>query len=152
MKVSPDNQRMEKLLRSSGLVAGGFMGSDSRSFSEVIDADAAEFAKLGFSKEQLAGRMAEITKLAIAGLGTWVRIDERKQVCIQEFKGSLVCPWPHAGHFAKRITTLKNTRTGETIRWSDLNVHLISRHGFFGGKGSMFRIEPREAVKMIFSD
>ncbi|MFC1637238.1 hypothetical protein ACFL5Z_20660, partial [Planctomycetota bacterium] len=139
-------------LRSSGLVAGGFMGSDTRSFSEVIDADAAALARLDYTKEQLAGRMEEITKRAIAGLGTWVRINESKQVCVQEFKGSLVCPWPHAGRYAKRITTLRNTNTGETIRWSDLNAHLIGRHGFFGGRGSIFRVEPREAVKMISSD
>ena len=152
MKEPPDNQKMEKLLRSSGLVAGGFMGPDNRSFSEVIDADAAALATLGCSKEQLAGRMEEITKRAIAGLGTWVQIDESQKACVQEFKGALVCPWPHAGRYAKRITTLRNTNTGETIRWSDLNTHLIGRHGFFGGRGSIFRVEPREAVKMLSSD
>jgi hypothetical protein len=41
MKESPDNQKLEQLLRSSKLVAGGFMGSDTRTFSEVTDADLA---------------------------------------------------------------------------------------------------------------
>lgn len=150
MKESPDNQRLEQLLRSSKLVAGGFMGTDTRSFREVIDADSAELAKLDYTTEQLAGRMQQITKLAIAGLGTWVRVDDNKEASVQEAKGSLVCPWPHAGRYAKRITTVRNVRSGESICWSDLNTHLIGQHGFFGGKGSMFRIEPGDIVKKLF--
>jgi hypothetical protein len=150
MKESPDNQKLEQLLRLSRLVASGFMGSDTRNISEVIDADSAELARLGFTKEQLAGRMQQITKLAIAGLGTWVRVNDNKEASVQEAKGSLVCPWPHPGRYAKRITTVRDVQTSESIRWSDLNMHLIGQHGFFGGRGSMFRIEPEELVRNIF--
>lgn len=150
MKESPDTQRLEALLRSSALVAGGFMGSDPRSFIEVIDADLAELRRLGYTNDQLAQRMQQITKLAIPGLGTWVRIDESKEARVQEAKGSLVCPWPHPGQYAKRITTVRDTVSGKSVRWSDLNTHLTGQHGFFGGKGSMFRVEPREVVRTIF--
>lgn len=149
MKQSPDNQKLDQILRSSKLVADGFMGSDDRSFSEVIDADSAELARLGFTSEQLAGRMRQITELAVKGLGTWVRIDDEREACVQEAKGSLVCPWPHPGRYAKRITTVRNIRSGEDISFSDLNTHLIGRHGFFGGRGSMFRVEPKQVAKMI---
>lgn len=151
MKESPDNQRLEQLLRSSKLVAGGFMGSDTRSFSEVIDADSAELANLGYTTEQLAERMRQITKLAIAGLGTWVRVDVNKEAAVQEAKGFLICPWPHTGRYAKRITTFRDVLSGESIRFSDLNTHLIGQHCFFGGRGSMFRIDPRDLVKRLFS-
>ena len=150
MKESPENQKLEQLLRLSRLVAGGFMGSDTRSISEVIDADSTELTRLGFTKEQLAGRMQQITKLAIPGLGTWVRVDDTKEVSVQEAKGSLVCPWPHPGRYAKRITTIRDVQSSESIQWSDLNIHLIGQHGFFGGRGSMFRIEPEALVRNIF--
>lgn len=140
---------MEQILRSSKLVAGGFMGADTRSFSEVIDADSTELVRLGFTNEQLAGRMRQITKLAIKGLGTWVRIDDNKEASVQEAKGSLACPWPHPGRYAKRITTVRDVRSGECVSWSDLNTHLIDQHGFFGGRGSMFRIEPGQVVRKI---
>ena len=52
--------------------------------------------------------------------------------------------------FAKRVTTIKLTESGEAISWSDLNIHLIEEHGFFEGKGSAFRIEPGELVRVIF--
>ena len=40
MKQSPDMQKLEQMLRSSVLVAGGFMGNDVRVVTEIIEADA----------------------------------------------------------------------------------------------------------------
>ncbi|MHC4693618.1 MAG: hypothetical protein ACYS67_12825 [Planctomycetota bacterium] len=150
MKESPQDRKLEWLLRSSRLAAGGFMGHDTRSVWEVIDADAGELSKLGLTKEQVAERMQEITQVAISGLGSWVQVGGDLEGKVDEAKGWLVCPWPHKGKLAKRITIVKVIETGETIRWSDLNIHLIGEHGFFEGKGSDFRIEPREIVRIIF--
>ena len=150
MKKSPQSERLEQVLRSSKLVAGGFMGIDNRSVSEIIDSDIAEISRLRFTTEQIAERMRRITETAIPGLGGWVEIDEKHQAKVDEAKGRLVCPWPHAGRFAKRVTTVKLAESGETIRWSDLNIHLIEKHNFFEGKGSSFRIEPGELTHIIF--
>jgi hypothetical protein len=150
MKESPQTKNLEKLLRSSKLVAGGFMGDDARSVHEIIDADMAELSRLGFTAKQVAGRMQQITDIAIPGLGTWMKLDEQRQVKIDEAKGWLICPWPHPGKFAKRITTVRLVKSGVSIRWSDLNIHLIGEHGFFEGKGSSFRIEPGTLIAAIF--
>jgi hypothetical protein len=150
MKESPQDRKLAGLLRSSRLAAGGFMGQDTRSVSEVIDADAAELSRLGLTKEQVAERMREITEFAISGLGSWVQVGDDLKGKVNEAKGWLICPWPHKGKLTKRITVVKVIETGEIIRWSDLNTHLISEHGFFEGKGSDFRIEPRELVRIIF--
>ncbi|NIP22544.1 MAG: hypothetical protein GWN67_01555 [Phycisphaerae bacterium] len=150
MKESPQDRKLEGLLRSSRLAAGGFMGHDTRIVWEVIDADAAELSRLGLTKEQVAERMREITQVAICGLGSWVPVGDDLQGKVDEAKGWLVCPWPHKGKLAKRITVVKVIETGESIRWSDLNIHLIGEHGFFEGKGSDFRIEPRELARIIF--
>jgi len=150
MKESPQDRKLEGLLRSSRLAAGGFMGHDTRCIREVIDADAGELSRLGLTKEQVAERMREITEVAISGLGSWVQIGDDLAGKVDEAKGWLICPWPHKGKLAKRITTVKVIETGESIRWSDLNIHLIGEHGFFEGKGSGFRIEPRELTRIIF--
>jgi Na+-transporting NADH:ubiquinone oxidoreductase subunit F len=150
MKESPQDKKLEEVLRSSKLAAGGFMGRDTRSVSEIVDADAAALSRLGFTREQIAARMRHITGVAKAGLGTWVRIDETLEAKVDEARGRLVCPWPHPGTFLKRITSLKVIETGASTRWSDLNIHLIGEHGFFEGKGSDFRIEPTELVRVIF--
>lgn len=150
MKRSPQTERLEEVLRSSKLVAGGFMGDDSRSVTEVIDADMAALARLGFTIEQVTSRMQEITNKAISRLGNWVRIDKQRQAKVDEAKGWLICPWPHTGRFAKRVTTVRLIKSAKSIRWSDLNIHLIAEHGFFEGKGSAFRINPKELINSIF--
>ncbi len=150
MKESPEASKLERMLRSSKLAAGGFMGADSRSLAEIIDADTSELSKLGYTIEQVASRMKSITDTAIAGLGNWVPIDDKRRAVVAEARGHAICPWPHSGRYAKRVTTVERLDSGETIRWSDLNIHLIAEHCFFEGRGSAFRIEPEKLVGVIF--
>jgi hypothetical protein len=149
-KESPQLQKLQEILRSSKLVAGGFMGSDSRCVLDIIDADVAELSRLSVTAEDIALRMRQISDIAKAALGNWAEIDPRRQAMTEEAKGALPCPWPHPGKFAKRITTVTLTDSGETIRWSDLNIHLIADHAFFEGRGSPFRIEPQKLIRIIF--
>ena len=150
MKQSPDAQHLDVVLRSSALVAGGFMGDDARRVAEVIDADAAELFHRGIERTQLADRMKEITREATSALGTWARVGEHLEAMVDEVRGATPCPWPHEAQFPKRVTTVKRTDTGRTIRWSDLNIHMIDAHGFFEGKGSFFRLEPADLIGVLF--
>ena len=150
MKESPQTKNLEQILRSSKMVAGGFMGSDSRSVAEIIDADAFEVSKFGYTTEQLSARMQEITDVAKGGLGTWIEIDAQHQAMVEEARGSIPCPWPHLRRYVKRITTVRRLDSSQTIRWTDLNIHLIAEHCFFEGRGSAFRIVPDKLTKVIF--
>jgi hypothetical protein len=151
MKMSPQDKKLDQMLRSSALVAGGFMGTDGRTVIEIIEADAATLFECGVNTARLAQRMRELTAVALQGLGTRVDAEEGTlRVMSEEYKGVLVCPWGHAGHYAKRVTMAERPATGLTLTWTELNVHLIEAHGFFEGKGSAFRIEPDEAVRILF--
>lgn len=150
MKESPQTNKLDRMLRSSKLAAGGFMGSDTRSAAEVIDADASELSRLGHTAQEVATKMQSITDAAKAGLGTWVQIDDNRRVAAAEARGFSICPWPHSGRYVKRVTTVERLDTGATVCWSDLSIHLIAEHGFFEGKGSAFRVEPARLVAIIF--
>ncbi len=150
MKESPQSRNLEQILRSSKMAAGGFMGSDSRSVTEIIDADTSEVSKSGYTIGQLSARMQEITDAAIRGLGTWIEIDAQHQAMVEEARGSIACPWPHRRRFVKRVTIVKHLGSGQTIRWTDLNIHLITEHSFFEGRGSVFRVEPVKLIKIVF--
>jgi len=150
MKRIPGMQKLEEVLRSSRLVADGFMGDDSRILEEILEADAAAVAGLGSTVEEIADRMQELTDLARQGLGTTVKLGDRHEGFVQETRGAMVCPWPHAGKYSKNVTTVRRTDTGETIRWSDLSIHFIRGHGFFEGRGSHFRLEPKDLVRILF--
>jgi hypothetical protein len=150
MKKSPQLERLEETLRSSRLSARGFLGDDHRSLWEILDADARQVERLGYTMAEIATRMKEITETAKEGLGDWVDVGDNLKACSTDARGVIACPWPHAFRANKTVTTAKRTDTGKQIRWADLSIHLIAEHGFFQGKGSAFRLEPRELVEIIF--
>jgi len=150
MKKSPGTQKLEQILRSPAFSAAGFMGTDTRGLAEIIDSDLAEVTRLGYTPQQIAERMEQITNTAKDGLGNWIAIDDSHRAMIMEVKGRIPCPWPHAGNYAKRVTTIENMKTGRKVHWSDLNIHLIAEHNFFEGRGSSFRVEPKEITEMLF--
>jgi hypothetical protein len=94
--------------------------------------------------------MRELTQLARPALGNWIEAENKYRIRSEEWKGSLICPWPHPGRYEKRITTCQRLDTNEQIEWSDLNIHLIDAHGFFEGRGSSFRLEPADLVRILF--
>lgn len=150
LKRTPRMKKLEEILKASKIVAGGFLGRDTRIVEEILEADAAELAGLGTTEEEVAARMREMTEVGRKGLGTWIRYDPVREVMADDNRGQLVCPWPHAGRYGKTVTTLRRTDTHETLRWSDLSIHFIEAHGFFQGKGSAFRLEPGTLVRLIF--
>lgn len=149
MKQSREMEKLESMLRSSQLVAGGFLGDDSRNVSEVIEADRLALEKAGVAAGEVAKQMRKITDVAKKELGRRVMVGDKLQAWVEEAKGVLVCPWPHSGGFAKRITTVRDVETGESVTWSDLNIHLIEEHGFFEGEGSALRLDPGKLIKLI---
>jgi len=151
MKRSPEMVRLEGVLRSSKLAAGGFLGDDRRPLEEIIEADARELAGLGYTRAEVADRMRHIGELAQKGIETTVRIDEGLAARMVEARGRMPCPWQHAGRYFKTFCEAWRTDTGQLVRWSDLSLHMIEAHGFFQGRHSAFRIEPRELVAVVFA-
>lgn len=150
MKQTPDMEKLDNILRSSQIVAGGFLGNDTRSVHEIIQADAATLDRLGRTLIQVAERMQEITDVAKSALGTSVPIGKSLRAYVDEAKGQIICPWPHPASFDKRLTSVVDLDLDEDIIWSDLHIHLISEHGFFEGYGSPMRIEPERLTNLIF--
>lgn len=150
MKQTPQMQNLELLLRTSRIVAGGFLGNDTRPLQKIIDSDLAHLDQLDYTSTQLAGRMQELTEKAIPRLGNWIDIEENLTVASQDYKGWIICPWPHPTKIVKRVTIAKRLDTEESIRWTDLNIHMIAHHNFFEGHGSIFRIDPAKLISIIF--
>ncbi len=150
MKESPQDKNLEAMLRSGKLAAGGFMGSDLRKVTEVIAEDAAVLNRLGKTAAEIADKMQQLRDLARPALGNWIEVSDNLLVKSEDYKGFIVCPWPHAGRYEKRITTAQRKDTGKTVSWTDLNIHLIAEHGFFEGKDAFFRIEPKVVIDVIF--
>jgi rubredoxin len=150
MKLPPDMQKLEKMLRSSKLVAGGFLGNDTRPLPEIIETDMSVVSRSGYTLAEIGKRMNEITRQASGGQGMAVAIGDNLEAVVDDSRGRLVCPWPGEDTFLKRSTTVTRKDTGKQLRWSDLSIHLIQKHGFFQGIGSPYRLDPKELIETIF--
>ncbi len=147
MKQTPDAQKVQDSLREGILTRDGFMGDDPRAFTDVIREDAGALEALGVTAEQLADRMAAITKAGLAASGAPVAF-EGYEVAVEDYMGRIGCPF--RDHRApKRNTTATEPKERETMAWTDLSIHLIRKHGFFQGKGSPYRLEPAELARFL---
>ncbi len=142
MKQTPDQKRIQDNLAPSAVSAEGFLGDDKRDVAAIVAADAAALERLGTTAASLAARMRRVTHRAAAGLGATVEVAPGREASVEEHRGAIPCPFRCAHKFMKRSTVLTDCATGETVRYTDLNVHLIEKHGFFEGAGSPFRVEP----------
>ncbi|HOK04989.1 MAG TPA: hypothetical protein P5270_05645 [Victivallales bacterium] len=150
MKVSKENLKIQEFLKSGKVALGGFLGSDNRNFIEIIESDQNELARINLESKKLTDAMLKITQKTMNFIGNWVKISDNLEAKTEEVKGSIICPFPHnTKPFLKWFTTLRDLRTGEEFKWSELSIHLIEEHSFFQGKGSEFRIEPAKFAKVL---
>lgn len=133
-----------------GVLCGeGFLGADGRDLAEIIAADDAQVREMGSSHKQLADALDGVCRAAMATYGTPTPIGEHLQAVCRPARGVIPCPWGHGETFAKGEIELTDARTGRSIVFTPLSVHLIEAHGFYQGRGSRYRIEPAEAGKLL---
>jgi len=148
MKEDPEQQALHQKLLPGKLSAEGFLGDETRSPIEIIQEDTATLFRLGSSPADLAARMRQLTELGKPGLGRPV-LSGDLEIAVTDAMGGIPCPFSDAYRADKRLTQVKNIRTGQEGRWSDLNIHMLERHGFCEGRGSYFRLEPADLIKLL---
>lgn len=149
MKQSPVYDRIEAAMRPGAITRDGFLGADTRRLSEILDADAGDVKRLGFSHQALAARMRALRDAAAAGLGEPIDVGEHLEVRVDAARGRLPCPFGDCGLHEKTFVVARNRRTGRELTYSDLNIHLIERHGFYEGLGAAFRVAPADIVAVL---
>ncbi len=149
MKLDPNEQRVRERMAPGVLSREGFLGSDVRRVSEIIDADRAEAMRAGTTLEALGERLAEILRAAVAALGTPAGVGPGLVAVNHEGMGRIPCPFGTCGTFPKGEVELTSASIGEKAVLTALSVHLIAEHGFCGGRGSPYRIEPAALVRLL---
>jgi hypothetical protein len=149
MKQMPAEKRITDRMAPGVLSAEGFLGSDPRRYLEIIDADLAEMERLGLDPTALADRLKQIADDAVAGLGTPIRVGEHLIATWHEAMGRIPCPFGKCGTFPKGEVELTDARTGRTLRFTRLSVHMLREHGFGEGHGSRYRLDPAILAEML---
>ena len=149
MKENPRIQRIVERMTPGVLSRDGFLGTDIRPLEEIIEADRAFVAQLGSSHQELGRKLEEVFLAARAALGTKVLVGDRLNAVHKEAMGHIPCPWGRCGMFAKGYVELLDTQSGLRIMFTALNVHMVTAHGFYQGRGSRYRLEPAEIYRLL---
>lgn len=140
----PRMARIEEHLRR-----GNYLRGDERPLQRILDDDEAAVTRLGMDLEALADKMQRLFEEGRKGFGDPVVVDEAYEVTVLEYRGTTPSPWTDQHAIPKAVVEARNLRTGRRLRFSLVSLHLIRNYSFFQGKGSPFRLEPRELYEFF---
>jgi len=149
MKQEPLWDKVQENMKAGVISKDGFLGMDLRKLIDIIAQDTEEVIAHGSSCEEIADAMERIMILGRVGFGNPVTVDKKFIVTVEDSRGVMPCPFGHKGTYPKENVKVVNLRTGEEIRWTALNIHLIREHGFFEGVGSPFRVPPEAIIRIL---
>ena len=149
MKQPPKYGKIQEMMQPGRLTRDGMLGHDRRSLEEILEADQSTVNRLGLTHKHIAGRLAEFTRAARERLGDRVTLEGTYEVHVFEARGMLPCPFSHPGRCPKIVTYLKHLPTGEELQWTSLATHMIAEHGFYGGHGAPYRLNPERVATLL---
>ena len=147
MKTTPELKKAQENMAPGVITAEGFLGTDTRPLSTILDEDAQIMRRLELEPGEVARVLRHFMDAGRAGLGEPITVDEKWLVKTDEARGHLACPWED-GVSRKINVTVERKDTGEKLFYTDLSIHLLEAHGFLEGRGSIFRLNP-DAVKHV---
>ncbi|MFA7566126.1 MAG: hypothetical protein WCY01_03810 [Alkalispirochaeta sp.] len=151
MKMSPEYRKAQENMQPGVITADGFLGSDTRNIVEIIEADEAEFNRLGMDFDEVAAQLRHLLNEGRKGLDEPITVDKNWIVTTTEARGHLASPFED-GIFRKVNATIQRAPGGKpegpSLLVSDLSLHLMEKNHFLQGKDASFRIEPH-VVKTV---
>lgn len=148
MKETPAERKVYQNFKPGKISKDGFIGNDTRHIHDIIEADQRKLDALEISAQAIADRLQFFINEGKKGLETVVDLGDYR-VQVRWSRGAMPCPFGERGVHSKIVATVENKKLDQTIRYSQLNVHMIREHVFFEGEGSTFRLDPVEIVRFL---
>jgi hypothetical protein len=149
MKQTVQMQQIQEKMRPGVIARDGFLGSDRRNLIDILLSDDAEVKRMNLDHRVVAERMVELRDAGMRGLGDFITVEPHYEVRVDSVRGKLPCPFGDPGVFPKTNTIVRNLELNREIVYTDLNIHMILVHGFYEGKGSPFRLDPKDLVDIL---
>ena len=150
MKQSPELRIIQENMLTGSMAAYGFLGNDTRSLADILRDDDERISSLGLTHQGIADRLQFFYDEAKRALGNTARVENRYDVVMEEHKGGIPCPFRDNFTAPKAVISVTERKTGQTVVWSALNIHMIEAHGFYEGQGAKFRVEPSVVAEVLF--
>ncbi len=149
MKQSPQFTRIQEQMRPGVLTLEGFLGTDERNLIDILIEDDGIVRRNGLTHEKVAVRMQYFRDKGLDGLGEFLSIDDHFEVRVDSVRGKLPSPFGGPGMYEKVNTTVRNLKVGQEVVFTDLHIHFVKDHGFYEGKGSIFRLDPETLITVL---
>jgi hypothetical protein len=149
MKQTVQMQKAQEQMAPGIITRDGFLGEDRRPLVDILLADEEAVKALDLDHQAVVARMIELRDAGMAGLGEFVDVAPHFEVRVDSVRGRLPCPFGDPGMFPKTSVTVRNRRTAREITFTDLHIHLVLAHGFYEGRGSPFRLEPKDLAEVL---
>lgn len=145
MKKNPAEKMIRDRLEPGALSIDGFLGRDDRPIADIIAADVAEVEAAGLTKEQLGDFLELIHQEADRNWEGVVPMFGGKITARSvEVKGAIPCPFNCDARCHKAL--IEVVAGDRCIQFTPLDAHMIREHGFFEGKGSPYRLPPKDLI------
>ena len=129
----------------------GFLGKDER-LLDVLAADNRYVVdEMGLTHQELAKHLLVLAGIgAKFGKGEFRYHGRRFKVTGMDWASAGMQHSPfHDGTKTNQDATLHNLDTGKKIDFSLLVPHMIERYGFYEGKGTKYRVDPKGIVEVL---
>jgi hypothetical protein len=138
--------------------ARGFLVAGT-ALAQVLADDAERLARLGVTAEQVGGRLAALLESGAESDWLSPAVRGAYRIELHRRRGFITCPWapeefePCAVGLGARPTAneylIEHTPSRRRLEGFELSAHLVRDHGFFGGPGSAFRLEPEAMASLL---
>ncbi|PKL28654.1 MAG: hypothetical protein CVV46_04990 [Spirochaetae bacterium HGW-Spirochaetae-2] len=149
MKQTPEYDAIQKQMLPGVITLEGFLGTDTRKLIDILSEDDSSVRRSEKTHEQIAQRMQYFRDAGMPGLGEFMLLDDIFDVRVDSVRGKLPSPFGGPGMYDKVNTTVINKRLGREVTFTDLHIHFVRDHGFYEGKGSLFRLEPHDLIEIL---
>ena len=148
MKQTPELDRIQEKMRPGVLTLKGFLGHDDRKLADILEADHQAIQRLHLDTARIAACLQDLAERGADRMEQEVLVDNRYLIKVRDDRGKIPSPWGD-GLFEKGDVDLVDQKTGKTLKWNRLTLRLLEAHGFFGGYGSEYRIDPDALVEIL---
>jgi hypothetical protein len=151
-------EELEARMRPGRFSTKGFLGPNER-LADVLARDAQTMAELSVTPHSLSEHLGALLEPVVASRLSSGRV-QHYRIRLWRYKGIQICPFapnPDRGQctlgggtrYASLDWRIHNTRTHFKLGGPGLIVHLIGTHGFFEGRESPYRVDPRALAELL---
>lgn len=148
MKQTPELDLVQEKMRPGVLTLKGFLGHDDRKLADIIETDHQVVRRLQLDVARIAAKLVDLAERGRDLMEQEVLVDDRYLIKVRDDRGKIPSPWSD-GLFEKGDVDMRDQKTGKTLKWNSLTLRLMQEHGFFGGYGSEYRIDPAALVEIL---